>query len=428
MKADLPNQFPLDSKGNDKTNKAAGDAVSEAKRRSEHLERRFHEWLRAAAAETARWAVLEPKKASANVPRLSIEPGGTVFASGDMSKRDVYTVQLSSRLKGITAIRLEALPDDRLPNRGPGRVYYEGPFGDFYLSEIRLSAGGKNVPFKEATASNPKAKNAAATAIDGDPQTGWSINGGQGHEQSAVFRLATPLEGPGEITVEMVFERYYAAGLGRFRISATDDPRALTARAIPFELEPILLIPEGERKPEQVDRLRAYYLSVAPELAKAREAIAKLESEIPEDPITLVMAERPPDNPRPTFVHNRGEYLQPNDRVQPAVLSMLPRDGAGASAQPVRPGTLAGLGVEPAHGARHDELPVGGFFRQGDRADGRRFRLPGRAPVAPRATRLPRHFAGRTGMVNQRDAPGHRHELDLPAVFAGNARVAGEGP
>ena len=27
------------------------------------------------------------------------------------------------------------------------------------------------------------------------------------------------------------------------------------------------------------------------------------------------MAERPPDNPRPTFIHNRGEFLQPTDRV-----------------------------------------------------------------------------------------------------------------
>ena len=73
----------------------------------------------------------------------------------------------------------------------------------------------------EATASNPKAQKDAAAAIDGDPQTGWSINGGQGREQSAVFRLAAPIEDAGEITVEMVFERYYAAGLGRFRISAT---------------------------------------------------------------------------------------------------------------------------------------------------------------------------------------------------------------
>ena len=45
---------------------------------------------------------------------------------------------------------------------------------------------------------------------------------------------------------------------------------------------------------------------------------------MPANPTTLVMHERPPDNPRPTFIHNRGEYLQPTDRVQPAVLSILP--------------------------------------------------------------------------------------------------------
>ncbi len=86
----------------------------------------------------------------------------------------------------------------------------------------------------------------------------------------------------------MVFERYYAAGLGRFRFSATTDPREVKAREIPFELEPILLMDDKVRTPDQIDRLRDYYLSVAPELAKARAAIDKLASEIPEDPITLV--------------------------------------------------------------------------------------------------------------------------------------------
>ena len=105
-----------------------------------------------------------------------------------------------------------------------------------------MSAGGKAVALKDATASNPKAPKDAAAALDGDPQTGWSINGGQGRENSAVFRLANPLTGANEITVEMVFERYYAAGLGRFRISATSDPRPVMAREIPFELEPILLM------------------------------------------------------------------------------------------------------------------------------------------------------------------------------------------
>ena len=210
------------------------------------------------------------------------------------------------------------------PIAGPAGSTMKGAFGDFYLSEIRLSAGGKAVPLKDATTSNPKARTSAAAAIDGDPQTGWSSNGGQGHEQSAVFRLATPLQHANELTVEMVFERYYAAGLGRFRISATTDPRAVTATEIPLELEPILLLTEGERTSKQVDRLREYYLSVAPELAKERSEIEKLEKELPRDPTTLVMQERPPQDPRPTFVHNRGEFLQPTERVEPAVLSMLP--------------------------------------------------------------------------------------------------------
>ena len=38
---------------------------------------------------------------------------------------------------------------------------------------------------------------------------------------------------------------------------------------------------------------------------------------MPAYPTTLVMAERPPENPRPTFLHNRGEFLQPKERVEP---------------------------------------------------------------------------------------------------------------
>jgi hypothetical protein len=328
LKADLPNQFPLEQKAADRQKSKTDDAATLANLRRENLEKKFQEWVRGASAAAVRWTVLEPTKASSNLPRLSIESDGSVIASGDQSKRDVYSVQLKSGISGITAIRLEALPDERLPHDGPGRVFYEGPFGDFFLSEIRLSADGKPAAIREATASNPKARKGAAAAIDADPQTGWSINGGQGHEQAAVFSLAQPIQSAAEITVEMVFERYYAAGLGRFRLSAATEPRAITASEIPFDLERILLIAEGERTREQIGRLREYYLSVAPELAQQQAEIKKLEREIPQDPTTLVMAERPVENPRPTFVHHRGEFLQPKERVAPEVLSMLPGMGA----------------------------------------------------------------------------------------------------
>ena len=200
--------------------------------------------------QTVRWTVLKPTKGDRE-PAAALDRGRRLGVCKRRSEQ-ARCLHRAARLglHGITAIRLEALPDDRLPSRGPGRVYYEGPFGDFYLSEIRLSAEASPCRIKEATASNPKAQKDAAAAIDGDPQTGWSINGGQGHENSAVFRLSAPIEDAGDITVEMLFERYYAAGLGRFRISATTDQRAVTASEIPFELEPILLTEPGKRKPK----------------------------------------------------------------------------------------------------------------------------------------------------------------------------------
>ncbi len=119
--------------------------------------------------------MLEPVRAVSNRPHLVIEPDGSILASGDQSKRDLYTVQFGTGFRGITAIRLETLPDDSLPAGGPGRVYYEGTPGDFFLSELRVTADGKPLAIKEASSSNSKDHKAAAAAIDGDPQTGWTI-------------------------------------------------------------------------------------------------------------------------------------------------------------------------------------------------------------------------------------------------------------
>ena len=276
-----------------------------------------------------RWTVLKPTTATSNLPLLSVQEDGSIFASGDQSKRDLYTLRFSTGLKPITAIRLETIPDDRLPRRGPGRIFYEGPFGDFFLSEFSAKAGDKAIPLKPATATGPN--KGVAAALDGDPQTGWSLGGGQGNAHSAVFQLAAPLNNAGDLVIQMLFERYYAAGLGRFRISVTTDPRPSTARSIPAEIEEILLIPKEQRASEQSAQLRRHYLMVAPELAKERAAIEQLRKNMQTVPTTLVLQERPRDNPRPTFIHNRGEYLQPTDRVQPAVLSILPplpRDAA----------------------------------------------------------------------------------------------------
>jgi hypothetical protein len=70
------------------------------------------------------------------------------------------------------------------------------------------------------------------------------------------------------------------------------------------------------------------FLRTTPDLQEARKPIASLRNQLPRNPTTLVLAERPRENPRATFVHHRGEFLQPTDRVEadvPAVLHRFPK-------------------------------------------------------------------------------------------------------
>ena len=87
----------------------------------------------------------------------------------------------------LRPLRIEALPDDSLPKRGPGRIAYEGPFGDFFFSEFRVQASGATAKIRDANQSFASGKDTAAMAIDGDQQTGWSINGGQGSATQPCF-------------------------------------------------------------------------------------------------------------------------------------------------------------------------------------------------------------------------------------------------
>jgi hypothetical protein len=293
-------------------------------RRRENLERQFQAWLDRETKRAVHWTVLRPVEAKANMPLLRVLDDNSVLASSDQTKRDVYDLKYRTDLRNISAVRLEVLPHESLPRDGPGRVFYEGPFGDFFLSEFTLSADGRPLKFSRASSDYSAGDNKIANAIDGNPQSGWSINGGQGKTHSAVFNLATTLAGAKDLALQMVFEQYYAAGLGRFRISVTTDTRPADATGLPAEIEELLLVPTERRSAEQREKLLRHYLSIAPELAPEREAIRKLENQMPAYPTTLVMAERPASETRPTHLHERGEFLKATDLVEPGVLSMLP--------------------------------------------------------------------------------------------------------
>jgi hypothetical protein len=284
----------------------------------------FLKWLGQEQARSADWHSWTLASARANLARLDAQPDGSLLARGDITKSDTYELTFTGVREGTTHIRLEALPDPRLPGGGPGRVYYEGPEGDFFLSELRLFADGKPVKIASATQSFAAKGSSAAAALDGDKQTGWSIHGRQGRESHAVFKLAEPLGKVREARVTLLFERYYAAPLGRLRIRATCDPVA-EARDLPIDADSVLRLGKPTRA------ARELHLRAAPELARAREEIEAIRKSAPRHPTTLVFQERPKDHPRPTHRHHRGEYLQPKEEVLPGLPSALgakssPRD------------------------------------------------------------------------------------------------------
>ena len=250
-----------------------------------------------------------------------------MFASGDFTKSDTYRIELRNDLEGLRAIRLEALADDRLPNGGPGTVYYEGPAGDFWLSSFHLSVDGHEVEIQSATESFSNGANKAEKALDDDLQSGWSIKGGQGRDHSAVFRLTHAVTGVDHLTVEMLFERYYAAGLGRFRIWGTSQ-REAQAASHPNSIQALLL--KHRHSKDELKTLKRYFATMAPELEEQRQAIEKLEKSMPKFPTTLVMKERSAENPRTTYVRHRGDFLQPRQAVEPGVPAALPRIAADA--------------------------------------------------------------------------------------------------
>ena len=242
--ADLPNRFPAAEKA------GADDRRTVEERRRANLDRHFTDWVKQQRAQAVSWKVLRPTQATANLPRLSVEDDGSIFASGDQSKRDVYTLRFTTDLKRITAIRLEVIPDDRLPRHGPGRVFYEGPFGDFFLSKVTVMAGGKSVPLRQASATGPN-HGSIASAIDDDPQTGWTLAGGQGNAHAAFFHAREARRKSRRPRRSVTLRALLCGRPGRFRISVTTDARPIAARDLPSEIEALLLVPDKERTPDQ---------------------------------------------------------------------------------------------------------------------------------------------------------------------------------
>ncbi len=307
-------------------------SVAEQRRR-ELRDQRCEHWLEDQLSTAANWLPLRPVSAKSTAPILTIQDDDSIFCSGDFTKSDTYSLKFFDLPVGIKAIRLEMLPDDRLPGGGPGSVYYEGTPGDFWLSTVRVKADDSTLALTNATESYADGGNNAAKTLDDDPQTGWSIKGDQGKTQNAVFQFARSVTSTNELELDLTCEKYFAAGLGRFRVWVTTNG---DARASKLDNKAVAILARFRDKTEfrtwfasandvpDRELLFRQFALLSPDFAGPREEIVKLRDTMPKYSTTLVMQERPPGQERKTFVHHRGEFLSTEEEVTPGVPAFLP--------------------------------------------------------------------------------------------------------
>ena len=305
------------------------------------------EW-EATSRGTAEWVPLKPTLVqSKNGSTLTVLDDSSVLATGNAPASDTYTVTTPLPIANVTAIRLEVLPDDALPQKGPGRAGN----GNFVLTEFainyRRDPQGKAQPIvlDQPTATieqttladgSPNGGWKIANTIDGDAKGakwGWAILPEVSMPQHAVFETLLDVTGTKDSTLTFTLaqnaEEIAQHLVGRFRLSVTASPRPVRAFGadVPAAIRPILALPADKRNDEQKKQIAAYYRSIAPALAGDRKKLADFETKrnalVSQFTTTLVTVSIPP---RPIRILSRGNWMDDSGAiVEPSVPAVLPQ-------------------------------------------------------------------------------------------------------
>ena len=292
------------------------------------------QWEGAMRSAFTGWTRLAPAAVSATGGVvLTVLPDSSVLASGANPKLTSYTLTAATTLEGITAVRLEALPDPSLPKGGPGRDGY----GHFRVTGMEVAiapAGGARhqgepVRFEtvkvddSATPFEPAELLANRIGATERPRASWAINAMRDPERMprhAVLATAAPFgfAGGTRITIRIDhLDGTIGQGIGRFRVSVSNAPNPLDGADIAPRFRRILNVPAGERTPAQTEEIAAAFRATSPLLKPAREALSAARKGLValDIPSTLVMRERAGFE-RPSFeLRVRGSFAAKAERV-----------------------------------------------------------------------------------------------------------------
>src|SRR6266545_2177249 len=181
----------------------------------------------------------------------------------------------------------------------------------------------KEVRLQNASADYSGSGYAVSKAIDGstDAKNGWSVGDKTGGAHVAAFEIeGKPIEEPGALLIFTLTQNHGTNHtLGHFRLSATTEPRPV--RELPDTLKTILAVQPADRTEKQREELADYFREFAPSLATSDERLKKLRKELDDiKPVALpVLRELAAARRRESHILNKGNFLDPGEKVEPGV-------------------------------------------------------------------------------------------------------------
>ncbi len=284
---------------------AARQALAEYRENMQNLEQWKHHQLAGVD-----WIPLRPLEfQTASGAEFEVGEDRSILVSPADAK-DIYTFVTQVNLTGISAIRLEMLPDERLPSQGPGTAEN----GNLVLTEFTVEVASPTepenwVPVKIAAARANFEQNGfpIANAINGTTEDngGWALNQRNGKVSWGCFQLQIPVGFAAGTRLRFRMHQHFdnRHQIGKFRISVTRSS-APVGLSVPESIAGLLHLPADRLSEDQQKQLRKLFeqddrkfqqlkqavveaekpLEIHPDIVEARQRHERASKPVPPDP------------------------------------------------------------------------------------------------------------------------------------------------
>ncbi|HEX4795090.1 MAG TPA: hypothetical protein VH370_14950 [Humisphaera sp.] len=319
------------------------------------LEMAQAEWERKISTSLVWTSLDDAGMTAAGATQITRLADGSFLIGGELPAKETYSIVARTNLTSITAIRFEVLPDDSLPNKGPGR--HPGD-GNFVLSKFSATIASASEPdkFLPLALRSPKAlleQEGFPISETLKPKTdkGWAISPYAGRFNAAYFFTRAPSGYPQGSLLHFALDQQYDKqfAIGRLRLSVTTDPDAAAKVGIPQNIADLAATPGARRTPQQKAQLAEYYRMIDPKLSAIASRLAALQKAISAS-AELARLEAALNAPAPMLDAERSSWEKrtlAGDAWLPLDIANF-KSAAGATFAKQPDGSLLVSGIDPA--------------------------------------------------------------------------------